>query len=84
MKFVIIYGLEFLIGLTLLTQVLIPLFVSDLPLFWLFKKSKPDKPQISSLDDLEKEVDDYHERVIPSVKQAEEKVNQIKNKTKNK
>ena len=48
-KFLIVYGLEFLIGLFLLTQVIVPIFVPKLKFFWLFKGK--EKSNISSVDE---------------------------------
>ena len=40
-KFILTHSLEFLLGLTVITQVIIPLFVPKLKIFWLFRdKSK--------------------------------------------
>jgi hypothetical protein len=84
MKFFITYGLEFIFGLTLLTQVLIPIFVKDLKLFWLFKPSKSKNVVTSDLDTLDQEVDKYQNETLPNLNEAEQKVNNIKNKTKQK
>lgn len=49
------YGTEFLIALTLITQVIIPLFVPNLKLFWLFRvKSKPDSDYYDEIDEINK------------------------------
>lgn len=56
-KFLLVYGLEFLIGLTLVTQVIIPVFVKDLPLFWLFRPSQPIAT-VPTLDALDEEVNE--------------------------
>ncbi len=61
---VIILFLVFLILVTLITQVIIPLVV-NVPLFWLFKKKETLK------DDLEKEVEEF---VIDSKELLKKKV----------
>lgn len=39
-KFIITHSIEFIVGLVLITQVVIPIFIENLPLFWLFRPKK--------------------------------------------
>lgn len=76
-KFFLTWGLEIIVGLTILTQVVIPVLVKDLPLFWLFRPSKPKTTvNVETLDALDKEVDDSVERM----KVTKEKVDAVAGK----
>lgn len=80
----------FLATMLLLTQVILPSF-SKLPYFWLFKRkneksSQPaEHPVVSTLDELEKEVDSSVEQMKQTkdkVDAVAEKVAEMKQKTK--
>ena len=80
-KFFIMYGLEFLLGLTLLTQVVIPMFMPNLKYFWLFKSSDK-KTGDTTLDQLrEKAAKNKEERlnISGSVSTIEEVIKETKN-----
>jgi hypothetical protein len=75
--------LEFLVALTLITQVLIPSFTPDLEFFWIFKRQT--KPSVSSLDELEQEVDVKSKEWLSTkakVNEADIKIKSLKSKTK--
>jgi len=87
-KAVILFVFLVAVALTLVFQVIFPLFVKDLPLFWWFKgseiKEEPD-PTLTDLNDLEKEVDSVmtsYSEVTEKVDSALEKTQSIKEKTK--
>ena len=83
-KAIILFSL-FIIGIgVFLTQILIPLFVTKLEFFWLFKKKT--KPIVSSsLEELESRVDqtvDAFTMVKNEVEETESKITKLKTKTK--
>jgi len=83
-KFFIVYGLEFLIGLALLTQVIVPMFVKKLKFFWLFRESDSESVQPSSLEELNQQATDnkeQREKINYAVKTTEEVLREIKEKT---
>lgn len=82
-KFFIMYASEFLLFITLLTQVVIPIFIPKLKFFWLFRSEA--KSEVTDLSDLNKEADEVKLRkdsLKEKVSSAEEAINQIKDKTK--
>lgn len=82
-KFFLTTFLEFLVGLTLLTQVIIPLFVKDLKFFWLFKKSE-GRTNISTLDELNQRATQNKEerdKLKENLSSAEEILKEIESKT---
>lgn len=54
-KFFIIYGLEFLIGLILITQIIIPMFTNK-PFFWFFRSE--EKPTVSTFEEFKQKAQD--------------------------
>ena len=83
---VIIFLLTVISVLTIITQIILPLFIPKLEFFWFFKKKNKEKIQHSStLDELEEKVDKAVEKynvVNDEVNQTVNKINKIKNKTK--
>jgi hypothetical protein len=87
-KAVILFIVLVAVALTLIFQVIVPLFVKELPLFWWFKRFSPkEEHQLSPTDltDLEKEVDSVmktYTDVTEKVDSALEKTQSLKEKTK--
>lgn len=86
-KFIIVATLEFLIALTLFTQVIIPLFVHKWRFFWFFRKkvSSPEKTTgVASLDVLNEEATKNKEgrdKLRENLSSAEKTLKEIKSKT---
>ena len=85
-KIIILFLLIILSILTIVTQILLPLFIPKLDFFWFFKHRKKTKlDSNSTLDELEVKVDnviDEYVTVINEVDETLNKINKIKNKTK--
>lgn len=83
-KYLVEFVLAALVGLTLITQVVIPMFIPNLEMFWLFKTDKKKvQPKIGTLQDLDDKVDETMKRyneVEDEVKKASTAMNQIKSK----
>ncbi len=83
-KFLLIYTLEFLIGLTLITQVIAPMFVKNLDFFWLFKSSKSESAGITTLDELKQRANqnnEEREKIKENLSSAGEVLKEIESKT---
>jgi hypothetical protein len=83
-KFILVNFIEFLLALTLITQVLIPIFFPKLRFFWLFRSSE-SKANISSLNELNiKASKNRSERdeILGEMSTAEEVLKEIKSKSK--
>lgn len=83
MKFILINSIEFLLGLTLITQVIIPMFFPKLKYFWLFRGNKTTN--ISSLDELNSKASKNksdRDEILGEMSTAEEFLKEIKSKTK--
>jgi len=84
-KFFLVYFWEFLLGLTLITQVLVPIFVPKLKFFWLFRGKESKTPVPSSLGELQEkasrnkqervELQDNAASIRESLKDIEDKTN---------
>lgn len=87
-KTVILFVFLVAVSLTIVFQVIVPLFLKELPLFWWFKKSEIKEeldPTLTDLNDLEKEVDSVmtsYSEVTEKVDSALEKTQSLKEKTK--
>jgi hypothetical protein len=91
-KFIFVFIFQLLIWVTIISQIIIPLF-TKLEFFWLFRKKihkeeieepKPIRSELQDLEELEKEVAQKTEEyasVIHKVEEAEEKIGNIKQKT---
>jgi hypothetical protein len=91
-KFIFVFIIQLLIWVTIISQIIIPLF-TKLEFFWFFRKKihkeeveepKPVRSELKDLDELEKEVAEKTEEyasVIHKVENAEEKLEKIKEKT---
>lgn len=82
MKLLLTEFVSICIFLLIVTQVLIPLFIPGLEIFWFFKKSKPKSPVTPSelkekVEKVKEEVTDLRTSVDTYHKEAEE----LKNKT---
>lgn len=85
-RFIIVVTLEFLIALTLLTQVIAPLFVHKWRFFWFFRKkvSSPETTGVASLDVLNEEATKNKEgrdKLRENLSSAEKTLKEIKSKT---
>jgi hypothetical protein len=72
MKFLIENSVIFLVTLLVITQLIVPAFVSKLPMWWLFKKSVPNTEEKQPPIDLES--------LKHEVETSVEKYNETKNK----
>lgn len=85
-KIIIIFLLTIVSILTIVTQILLPLFIPKLEFFWFFKnKGKMKQTFTSSLDELDVKVDkvvEEYKTVNNEVDETLNKINKIKNKTK--
>jgi|LakMenEpi03Aug12_release.lakeMendotaPanAssembly.Ray.scaffolds.fasta_scaffold1948941_1 hypothetical protein len=85
LKAIIIFLLTVGLGLFLVFQVILPLFIKKLPLFWSFRKSAvQEQAPASSLDDLETEVDStmaQYRETSEKVDSVLEKAQELKEKT---
>lgn len=85
-KIIFEYTVFFVLALLLITQVILPSFVSSMSYWWFFKKRVTnDKIQINSLDELDEEVDAsvvQMKETKEKVEKAADKVAAMKNKTK--
>lgn len=91
-KFIFVFLIQLLIWVTIISQIIIPIF-TKLEFFWFFKKKIhkeeiPEEPKVKAelqdLEELEKEVAQKTEEyasVIHKVENAEEKIEKIKEKT---
>lgn len=79
--------LIFLIALMLLTQILIPIFIKDLSLFWLFRGGKRTRTsEVKSLEELDQEAQKSKQSMDQTkqkLSSAEDHLNKIKNTLKN-
>lgn len=79
------FALEFLIGLTLLTQVVIPVFVKNLKFFWIFRSSdKGASSNVTTLDELNQRATqnkDEREKIKENLSSASEQLKEIESKT---
>lgn len=84
-KFFIGFGLEILILLILVTQIVVPMFAPKVKYFWLFRgKSDSETSGVSSLDELNQRAETVKkakDELNESVSSAEEKLKEIKSKT---
>lgn len=86
-KFIITYLFEFLVLITVITQIVGPMFIKELPFFWFFKKTKQEEKcedTPASLEDLEKEATESTEKYVSTVEKVDktlEKTQAIKKKT---
>ena len=83
-KFFIVYALEILGGITLITQVIIPIFIDDLKFFWFFRRSEPKKSPFSSLEELDQkatQVKQQRDEINQNLSSAESTLREIKEKT---
>jgi hypothetical protein len=91
-KFIFVILIQLLIWVTIISQIIIPLF-TKLEFFWFFKKKihkeeVPEEPKVrvelQDLEELEKEVAEKTEEyasLIHKVDNAEEKIEKIREKT---
>lgn len=72
-KAFIVYGLEIIIIIGIITQIILPMFIPNLRLFWLFKKKPTVEMDKKSIDNLSDEVDE----VIKKRDETKEKVDDV-------
>lgn len=79
------FALEFIIGLLLLTQVIIPIFVKNLKFFWLFRSSDTGTAStVSTLDELNQRATsnkEEREKIKENLSSASEQLREIESKT---
>lgn len=82
-KLFLVYGVQILICLVLITQVLIPMVVKDLKLFWLFRPSKAftTVQEVEALKTKANQAKESMDSVKQDVSSLEEDLAEIKSKT---
>ena len=84
---ILLFFLVILILLMIFTQIIVPIFVSNLPFFWIFKKDYYFKKStnIKELNDLDAKAQaatEHYKEAISDLKETEDRLNQIKKQTK--
>lgn len=78
-KFFIMYGLEFIIGLILVTQVLIPVFLTNLKFFWFFRPTPQATTELEKLKEQAEKNSEERKNISGAVSTIEEVLKETKN-----
>lgn len=83
-KFIIMYAFEFIIALTLFSQVILPMFSKRLKYFWIFRtadKSETTITTLSELSDRAEKVKFQKDELDENIENAEQILEEIKSKS---